>query len=327
MKTAMLLIILFGLMSPPASPPALADRCDAEMDTTQSRRAPANNPTLSTPGTANKMFWDNFYAGRYYMLPAIIEQLTASYLKNPQDKQTALLLALSHLWRIGESARLKCVPQTFLDDFIIARQYFEKALLLDPNDYRVHGFRASTLFALGRIHQTPEWIAQSIADMRTSIDLYPEFNYFTVSFVTLNLQPSDPLFQQGVEDMWLGIDACLGEPIDRHNPDYTKFMWMQTRTGVKRVCWNNDKAPHGHEGFFLGFGDMLVKNNQPEIAKIIYANAKLSPVYTAWPYKDVLEQRIATANQRAALYLGTNQTRYPRTLISEPFACMACHQK
>ena len=163
--------------------------------------------------------------------------------------------------------------------------------------------------------------------MVASINMYPEFNYFSAGFPTSVLPPTDPLFQQGIEFMWLGVDACLGQAIDRSNPDYTPFMELEVREGPKRVCWNNEKTPYGFEGFLLGFGDMLVKNGQPDIAKIMYANAKLSPEYEQWGFQKQLDERVATADSRAQAYQSADAAQHPPTLINSPYACVACHAK
>ncbi len=123
------------------------------------------------------------------------------------------------------------------------------------------------------------------------------------------------------------MEACLDQAVDRNNPDYATYMSLETSEGKKRVCWNNEKTPHGIEGFFLGFGDMLVKNAQPEVAKIMYENAKYSTVYDQWGFQDVLEERIASAEARAVAYQLSDPGAHPPTLINEPFACMPCHAK
>src|SRR5262245_41481476 len=72
-------------------------------------------------------------------------------------------------------------------------------------------------------------------------------------------------------------------------------MRLETKDGPKRVCWNSWIAPHNFEGFFLNFGDMLVKAGEPGLAVSMYANAKLTPDYASWPYRDVLEDRMRNA--------------------------------
>ncbi len=287
-----------------------------------------NNTLELTPtNTPKEIFWEAFYAGEYERLPEIIERLSGAYFEDPNNAETALLLAHSHFWKAGESARLTNPPPNIFDNFIIAKRYFDKAILLNPGDYRVHGWSGGTEFTLGMLHRVPDWMEKGYQEMVASIDMYPEFNYFSAGFPTAALPPTDPLFLQGIEFMWLGIDVCLGEAIDRNNPDYTSYMELEVREGPKRVCWNNEKTPHGFEGFFFGFGDMLVKNGQPDIAKIMYANAKLSPDYEQWGFQKQLDERIASADSRALAYQSPDPTQHPPTLINMPYACGSCHAK
>jgi hypothetical protein len=43
----------------------------------------------------------------------------------------------------------------------------------------------------------------------------------------------------------------VGERVNRVNPDYARYMRLQTKEGAKRVYWNSWIAPHNFEGFFL----------------------------------------------------------------------------
>jgi hypothetical protein len=49
-------------------------------------------------------------------------------------------------------------------------------------------------------------------------------------------------------------------------------------------------------------GDMIVKQGDPATARRVYANAKLSKTYQAWPFKKVLDDRIAQADENVALF-------------------------
>ncbi len=274
-----------------------------------------------------ELFWDAFYGGNYERLPLVIEQLSGAFFENPNDPEITLLLAHSHLWKAGESSRLGNPPPSIFDNFIVAKYYFDKTILLNPEDYRLQGWSASVDVTLGMLHSTPELIERGYANVLASVPMYPEFNHFNVGFPFGLLPPTDPMFEVAMDHMWAGVDACLDTKIDRESPDYASYMSLETDEGPKRVCWNNDKLPHGLEGFFLGFGDMLVKNGQPDVAKIMYANAKYSSVYDEWNFKDVLEERIISADERAKAYKSPNPAEHPALMINEPYACVGCHAK
>jgi len=116
--------------------------------------------------------------------------------------------------------------------------------------------------------------------------------------------------------------------VDRANPDYASYMRLETKEGPRRVCWNSWIAPHNFEGFFLNFGDMLVKAGQPDLAVPMYRNAQHAREYAAWPYKAVLEARIRDAAKNVAAFRRTEPGTDAATLmVRSTFACMGCHQE
>jgi hypothetical protein len=128
--------------------------------------------------------------------------------------------------------------------------------------------------------------------------------------------------------MWRSLDACAGEDVSRTNADYTSYASERAEqrdvTGPRRVCWNSWAAPHNFEGVFLHNGDVLVKDGQPELARAMYRNARLSRDYDSWPHRAALEQRIATAEQRSALFAAGGDGTM---MVNSPLACTGCHQR
>lgn len=58
-----------------------------------------------------------------------------------------------------------------------------------------------------------------------------------------------------------------------------------------------------------------------------YAIARLSRVYAAWPYRDVLEERIRRAHDNVAVFNQANFGGPNGMMIRSAFSCMACHQE
>ncbi len=105
-------------------------------------------------------------------------------------------------------------------------------------------------------------------------------------------------------------------------------MAAETREGPKRACWNSWIAPHNFEGFFLNMGDMLVKAGQPDVARQIYAMARLTRDHAVWKYRDVLEERIRDADRNVPLFRQpTPAPGQPRMMVASRFACAGCHQQ
>ena len=93
------------------------------------------------------------------------------------------------------------------------------------------------------------------------------------------------------------------------------------------MCWNSWIAPHNLEGFFLSMGDLLVKSGDAETAKKLYANAKLSPAYGSWQFRDVLEERLRRADNNVQVFRAPETDPRDGMMIGTHFSCVACHQQ
>lgn len=276
---------------------------------------------------ADERFWQTFHQGEYEQIPQALEVLTAAYLETPNDAVTAAHIAWLHNWRIAERARMASVPATITDDTILTRRYFQEAVKLNPSDARYLGFLAGHTLAEGTLHQDEKLTREGYFLMLDAIKAWPEFNLFTGGYVMSRLPADSPQFQEGLAWQWRNLDECIGEKLDRANPDYSPYMALEIREGRKRACWNSWIAPHNLEGFFLNMGDMLVKSGDWQTAQKIYANAKLPKEYASWKYQAVLDDRITQAQANVALFNAPNETSEVRLMINSEFACMACHQQ
>jgi hypothetical protein len=294
--------------------------------------APPKLPaTVRTPlaQQADAVFWRTLHGGRYDGIGAALEIQTAAYLENPNDAVTAARAGWLHIWRLAESSRLASVPATITNDAVMARRYFEEAVALAPDEARYVGFLGSTLLAEGAIHKDEALTRRGYYTLRDGIDAWPEFNLFTGGYVMSGQAHDSARFREGLAWQWRTLDLCVGEPVDRKNPDFARYMRLATPDGPKRACWNSWIAPHNFEGFFLNMGDMLVKSGDWQTAQKVYANARHSPDFAAWKFREVLEARIRDAPANVAVFTadrgrGTSATPM---MFSSPFACSACHMK
>ena len=276
--------------------------------------------------TADSLFWRTFHSGDYDGIPPVAEALTVAYLATPADAVTAAHLAWLHNWRTAERARHDSVPATITDDINLARRYFEEAVALNPSDARILGFLAGHLLAEGNLHHDERLTRRGYFTLLDAIDAWPEFNLFTAGYIMSRLPSDSSRFRQAVEWEWRNLDVCVGSRIDRANPDYSRYMPLETRTGVKRVCWNSWIAPHNFEGFFLNMGDMLVKSGDWRTGVKLYENARLSREYSTWKFRPMLDERITHARENVARFNATGPAR-DGLMINSAFACMACHQE
>jgi uncharacterized membrane protein len=277
---------------------------------------------------ANAKFWDAFHGGHYEELPDVLDALTAAYIENPRDAQTAAHIGFSHVWRLSEHARLDTQSATITDEFVLARKYFSEAVLLAPDDERFKGFLAGMELGEAAVHGDEKLKRRGYFDLMNAKDAWPEFNLFTAGYTMSRLPLTDSKYAEAVDYQWQNLDACAEEKVDRHTVQYDKYMAKETTTGRKRPCWNSWISPHNFEGFFLNMGDMIVKQGDPATARRVYANAKLSKTYQAWPFKQVLDDRIAHADENVALFRKEQPGEKTRTMMtSSTFACMGCHQQ
>jgi hypothetical protein len=275
---------------------------------------------------ADHLFWATFHGGDYDGIDRSLEALTAAYLQSPNDAKTAGHIAWLHNWRVAERSRLSAVPATITDNTTVARKYFAEAVKLDPSDARTRGFLAGHTIIEGTMHGDQRLVREGYFMMRDAIDAWPEFNMFTGGFVFSRLAADTPQFKEGLDWQWRTLDICVGEKIDRENPDYTRYLALETTEGPKRACWNSWIAPHNLEGFFLNMGDMLVKAGEWQTAQKIYANAKLLKSYPAWKYQDALQERIDNAEVNVTAFNAAEGAGMSM-MIDSDFACMACHRE
>ena len=294
--------------------------------------APEKAPSAQrTPAAlqADALFWRTLHAGAYEQIPQSLTALKAAYLANPNDAVTAAHIGWMHIWRLAERARITPASgPEITDDAVLARKYFEEAVRLHPGEARYLGFYASLLMTEGTIHGDEKLVRRGYYTMRDAVAAWPEFNYFTSGYGAGALPHDSPRFTEGLEAQWLNLDVCVGERVDRVNPDFARYMGRETKEGPARACWNSWIAPHNFEGFFLNFGDMLVKVGDPATAVTMYGNARLTPDYGRWPYRDVLEDRIANAARNVEAFRRPDPPPGgPAMMIRSRYACVGCHQQ
>jgi hypothetical protein len=193
---------------------------------------------------ADSLFWRTFHGGNYDGIPTALNALTAVYLATPTDAVTAAHIGWLHNWRIAESAREEVLSASITDETTLARKYFQEAVRLNPADARYLGFLSGQMLAEGTIHKDERLTRQGYYRLRDAIKAWPEFNLFTGGYI-MSRQPADsPRFREGLEWEWANLDVCIGERINRRDPDYTKYMPLETTQGQKRACWNSWIAPH-----------------------------------------------------------------------------------
>ncbi len=279
---------------------------------------------------AEKIFWNAFHSGQYQKIPYLLEIYKKIYIENPNHYEAAARIGFLHTWALSERRRLKIILPSIIDNATLCQKYFNEAYHMKA-DPRYLGFWASCILAEAEIHGQERDLRKGFFLMKDAISKWPEFNNFTGGYVLSNQEHSSEFLNLAVEWQWDNLDVCTDEKVNRKNPDYEKYLDQEVKRGRKRACWNSKIAPHNFEGFFLNMGDLLVKNGEPKKAKKIYANAKLSKSYSAWPFAKVLEARIANAKKNVIEFRKEFSSgeipSHPIMMFNTSYSCMACHQK
>jgi hypothetical protein len=293
--------------------------------TTPKKKPVASSSQLAK--TAEDQFWDILHKGQYDHIPQVTEIMTAAYLQNPNDPKLASHLGFLHIWRITERARLKKIDATIVNEITLAHKYFADAAELNPDDARIQGFLGDSMLVEGKLFNDERLQVRGYFKLKHAISMWPEFNYFTAGYPMSTLDYHSSQFQQGLDWQWKTLSLCAGSAVSQRHPDFAPYMNRETTEGPKRACWNSWIAPHNFEGFFMNMGDMLVKTGEWETGIRIYNNAKLSKTYQQWPYRKMLEQRIAQAQLNATRFRKNNLATPDATVMfNSGYGCAACHQ-
>ena len=199
-----------------------------------------------------------------------------AYLQNPNNPNLTAHMGFLHMWKIAERKRLTTNNPLITNEMVLAEHYFKKALKLNPKNPIYQGFLGDAMLAQGQITKNQREEVRGYFQLKKAIAAWPEFNYFTAAYPMSTLPANSKHFKQALEWLWLTLDLCAGEKIDRKNPDFSKYMNQKTDSGSKRACWNSTIAPYNFEGYFMNMGDMLVKAGDWQTGILIYKNAMLS---------------------------------------------------
>jgi hypothetical protein len=272
--------------------------------------------------------WVALSQGDYAAIDRVLTALHGAYLGDPADPTTAAHIGMTQLWRVSESARNGKPEPSALASMANARRFLDESVALDASDARRQGFRASARLAEGAMHRDANLQRQAAADLQDAVRAWPQFNLFVLARNLSGAPAGSKTLLRAIDALWQAQDLCIGGTLPRSEPDMKPYMGLETREGLNRVCWNSAIAPHNFEGFFLEWGDLLVKSGEVALARKIYANAKHSPGYGAWPYRELLEARIRDADANVARFAApAGAADHVPIGRASPIACVSCHQR
>ncbi|MDP3719776.1 MAG: NAD(P)-binding protein [Acidobacteriota bacterium] len=282
---------------------------------------------------ATERMWTVLHADDASQIPSLLAELEHAYAIEPRDAALTAIMGGMHLWRFHLRARLQTSPADQERDLAAAIKYGQESIALDGSaDSTARSLTATAEWQLavlrGELHKLPAIQMQSIENSL----LYPQFAGFVQGWMLASMLPADgPDYDQAMEGYHFMLSQCAGFNIKQ---DTTFRKLTHTLYGFKSilepVCYNNHLAPHSIEGTLIGYGDAFLKKGDLDRARIWYENAKTSPTYATWRYKELLEYRLAnlaTLSQKFIADSGRLDVTEPAMNFQSEIACGVCHTR
>jgi hypothetical protein len=267
---------------------------------------------LSAAHPATETFWVALSTGNRAARNDAIAALDAAAKEHPAEEQLALLLGLAHLWRLAEPLPAETSDlEVQLESATKSRSELERAYALCPTDHRIPAWLGPVMVRTGRVLGDQSLIDQGLAVLQQGIDNYPEFVLFSKLLVFADEPPGSPDYQHALSAVEDNMAAC-GDVIHAPSSD--------------PACANGGTAVHNIEGAAVFLGDAFAKGGKKDRARSVYTQAKSGPGYAAWPFKAIIDERLANLDVRIAAYGTADVTDDPSAMWLEPTQCAVCHQ-
>jgi len=289
---------------------------------------------------ANEYFWEQFHEGNYDSIPKILDTLTAAYLDNPSDIRTVDHLAFTHMWALSERRNSDHAP-SIIEHATLAQKYFGESYRMNPQDTRILSFLSSVKMVNGAIGGDPGLSKEGYLNGKKAIREWENFSSFSLAYTLSRLPHTDDKFKDALALMKT-LAGRHAHNFDSHSPDTQQQIAnieLLTDSGQlkdagqskDRVFHNSWIAPHNIEGFFMVYGDMLVKSGNWAEAISVYQLSRHVRQYPDWDYKDVLERRIKQAKRNVEVFRkpvarSERVAADDAILVETGIACRSCHQ-
>jgi hypothetical protein len=245
------------------------------------------------------------------------ETLRALRKARRRDGRSHFLLAMLHLYRFGQRVtRFDDVHPDAREELVLANASFATAVPLLWNDAtgtgdsRVPGFAAAAKYIQGVVDGDGALRDAGLADLARAVEVNAFFNVFDYIPVIQALSAGDPAFQQA----FTLVTTYLNDPDT-----------LACVVDQPEICANEGMAPRNLQGSLTLFGDLYLKAGQLAPAQTWYTLARAFPDTATWTFASILDDRIANAAARAALY--ADPTNDPPIIGATTEACAMCHQR
>jgi len=253
----------------------------------------------------------------------IVGQLVEVQDHQPENYRNSFLLGAASLWWLAEVQRPGAAPNPLLvmsQSISNILNNFADVIQNDPVNRPVAMALLGAFLVDAQLDKTTGY-----ALIDQAVQIGPEVGLFQRMHTRRFAPADDSLTTNAVEAGFNFWEVCVGKPVDRANPDFTGLVQQPTTAPGKSFCWGSPRVPHGYEGTWLIFGDLLVKAGKLQAARRAYLNAQLGPNYNTWLHKSALEERLRSdLAARQATYANRDQAKWA-TIGLPPFNCTQCH--
>ena len=198
---------------------------------------------------AIEKFWTIYHGNDYDGIQEVQNELQTAIQSDPDNPTLYALLGATHFWHVGEASRdanAQADREILAQDMPTAAALFQKALDLDYytqhsiayiNDDHLPGYLGITTVHTGQEFNDASLIAQGDGILDFAAYQFPEFNNFNRWAAHLDDARDTATYQKALDSLWQDIDACIGTPINRANPDMKPYLGLVTGVGRKKACW------------------------------------------------------------------------------------------
>lgn len=287
-------------------------------------RAIAPPPRPAPEEGAEAMWWSAFHSGDIERVYEAITALDIALEDDPENFQLLFSRLGANTWLLSTAIQEEWPTEDYIEESTKAITLSQRALEARGEDGRVLAFIGTAYVMTGEALGDDDLIDQGWAFLEQGVSEWPEVVLFTWGMnMHGRLEATNPLYQVALDSVFESMYLCFGE-VDRENPSVEGLTLVDSEW-VRRACLSNEIAPHSNEGFWLTSGDLFLKNGDIELSRILYNNAKLSPSYDSWSYKEVLTNRIEQIEDFAQRWADDNPNNDPIDYGADT-PCKFCHQ-
>jgi hypothetical protein len=230
--------------------------------------------------------------------------------QDPRDGRSQFYLGALHLYRGGPVPD----PSTPANpsgtaDLRAAQAPLDRAAELLPHDSVPAVFRALTTYLNGFVDRDPARTTRGLAQLEEASTRNRFFNKSVELFIV-------PRFYPGTSEFYRVQLQRLNEVLTE----------ATTRPGTYPDVFRSRLVPHDPEGAALFFGDVAAKGGRLAQAQLWYGIAQGFGRASGYPFQAIIEERVAHAAERVALYQDGNPSNDPPILGGQELSpCTYCH--